>query len=204
MHYLFQSFHHHIGGVVSARAKGHSRVNFNHMLACSRSIFLPARLDNQGFAHMCHMKILLPFISPILLGQLAEARVAKAILPNALFHSLQLGLDLSQTLLKLIIIGIIATHSYNLSILLLRNVAQLPSAAVAQIVYQLRVLNRYALGASLRQNFGHNLHCFMRYRHIHFNPIIHLYRKLLSLFIIISSYYTLSCYELYRISVTIS
>ena len=173
-HYAFQTLHHHIRSMVRPGAKGHTWVNFDNVLPGLRLVFLPAGLNHQRFAHMSHMKILLPFIGPVLLGHPAKARIAKAIFADAQLHLLQGGLNLRQALLQLIVVRIIAAHIYYFSILLLRNIAQLPSSARAQLVNQLRVLYHHALRPGLRQNIRHCLHSLVRHRHIDLYPIAHL------------------------------
>ena len=153
------------------RAKGHARVNFNNVLAVFCSILLPAWLDNQAFAHVRHMKILLPFVSPILLAHLAKARVAKAVLANAFLNQCQLRIYLCQALRKLVIVSIIGTDGDHLGILLLGNITQLPGAAISQIVNQLRVLNGHTLRACVRQNISDCLHRLVRHSHIYFYPL---------------------------------
>ena len=169
--HLLQTLHHHIRRMVRASAKRHTRVNLDNMLALLGSIFLPARLDNQALAYMGNMEILLPFVRPVLLIHLAEARIAKAVFANALLDKLELLINLRQTLFQLLIICIISADRHHLGVLLLRNIAQLPGAAIAQIINQLRVLNRYALRANARQHICHSLYCLMRYRNIYFYPL---------------------------------
>ena len=120
---------------------------------------------------MSNMEILLPFVSPILLAHLAEACIAETVLADALLNQRQLLVNLRQAFFQLLIISIISADCNNLGILLLRNIAQLPGTAVAQIINQLRVLNRNSLGTDARQHICYGLYCFMRYRYINFYPL---------------------------------
>ena len=193
---LLQTLHHHIGSVMRACAESHTRIDFNNMLAFLRSILLPARLNNKALAHMSNMEILLPFVSPILLTHLAEASIAETVLADALLNQRQLLVNLCQAFFQLLIISIISADSNNLGILLLRDIAQLPGTAVAQIINQLRILNRNSLRTDARQHIRYGLYCFMRYRYINFYPLhcMHSFENY-SLY-----YYTLSRQEMYTIT----
>ena len=133
---------------------------------------------------MSNMEILLPFVSPILLAHLAEASIAETVLADALLNQRQLLVNLRQAFFQLLIISIISADSNNLGILLLRNIAQLPGTAVAQIINQLRVLNRNSLRTDARQHIRYGLNCFMRYRYINFYPLhcMHSFENLYSFY----------------------
>ncbi len=118
---------------------------------------------------MSNMEILLPFVSPILLAHLAEAGITETVLADALLNQRQLLVNLCQAFFQLLIISIISADGNNLGILLLGNIAQLPGTAVAQIINQLRILNRNSFRTDARQHICYGLNCFMRSTLISFN-----------------------------------